>query len=62
MAPRDDSAYNAIVERLKEAWKEYDSTARCVKISSNIFKMWHKTSYLKSQEDTAMSALDMVKI
>ena len=64
MAPRHDPAYNSILKRLQEAWQEYDSTARSVKISSNIFCISDETSYLSqvAVEGRAMLALEMVKI
>ncbi|KAF8665016.1 hypothetical protein AX14_006689 [Amanita brunnescens Koide BX004] len=64
MAPRDDPAYNSILKQLQEAWQEYNSTARSIKISSNIFQTSDETSYLSrvAVEGKAMLALEMVKI
>ena len=61
--PKDDPAYEAIRNRLQEAWREYDGTAQCIKISTNIFRIRDETSHLSHvAEGMAMSALEMVKI
>ena len=62
-APSDDPAYSTILKRLQEAWQEYDSTARCIKISTNIFRIRDEMPYIPQvAEGAAMLALDMVKI
>jgi hypothetical protein len=64
MVPWDDPLYVSILEELKAVWKEYDSTPKCISISSNIFLIREKASYLSkvALEGPAMLALDTITI
>ena len=63
MDTRDDPAYEAISNQLQEAWREYDTTAQCIKISTNIFRIQNERSHLPGvAEGMAMLALGKVKI